>query len=168
MRLVLEPALLEPLVPLSQRKGRFRETAPISIPTTSSGGPRRFGDFHIFHDSDGFRAMRLVLEPAPLTPLNTAEPAVGPISQNSSDFCTLLPVLGVPEDLETFIFFMTWSIFWAMRLVLEPAPLTLLNTAEPAVGPTSQNSSDLHSVTSSGCPRRFGDFHILHDLVDFL
>ena len=51
MRLVLEPA---PLVPLSQRKGRFRKTAPIWI---------------------------------------------------------LKPVLGVPEDLETFIFLMTQSFF---------------------------------------------------------
>ena len=31
MRLVLEPA---PLVPLSQRKGRFRKTAPISVLST--------------------------------------------------------------------------------------------------------------------------------------
>ena len=40
-------------------------------------------------------------------------------------------------------------------------------TAEPAEGSISQNSSDFRSDTSSGRSRRFGDFHIFHDLADF-
>ena len=70
---------------------------------TSSGGPRRFGDFHIFRDLDDFRAMRLVLEPAPLEPLSQRKGQF----RKTAPISILKPVLGVPEDLETFIFFVT-------------------------------------------------------------
>ena len=46
---------------------------------TSSGRPRRFVDFHIFHDLADFRAISLVLEPAPLVPL-------GPLSQRKGRY----------------------------------------------------------------------------------
>ena len=73
---------------------------------TSSGGPRRFGDFHIFHDLVDFRAMRLVLEPAPLVPLESLSQRKGRF-RKTAPISILKPVLEVPEDLETFIFFMT-------------------------------------------------------------
>ena len=61
MRLVLEPA---PLVPLSQRKGRFRKTAPISILKPVLGVPEGLETFIFLHDLadfQDFRGMRMAL-----------------------------------------------------------------------------------------------------------
>ena len=94
------------LATLNQSKGSISQNSSDFDSDTSSRRPRRFGGSHIFHDLADFRAMRLVLEPAPLVPLV-------PLSQRKGRFrrtapiSILKPVLGVPEDLETFKFCMT-------------------------------------------------------------
>ena len=67
---------------------------------------QRSGDFRILQDFVDFRAMRLVLEPASLVPLELLRQRKGRF-RKTAPIAILKPVLDVPEDLETFIFFMT-------------------------------------------------------------